>query len=422
MRVYVLNFNKQPLTPCHPARAKKLLRQGKAKVYRRTPFTIKLTYLIENPKFKEMTIGIDSGSKVIGSAVTDDEGNVYYLGETYQRTDIKKKMDQRRMYRRTRRNRKTRYRQPRFLNRRNSIKNNRYPPTIRSKYDAHDREIRFIASILPVTKLRIETATFDPHALKDPSIIYHPWTYQKGTLFKYYNMKAYILDRDKYTCKYCKGKSKDSQLNVHHIIERSNGGSDNEANLITLCKTCHDKVHSGSIFLAKIGHRSQLNHATHMNILQNMLKRQLTFTETFGYISKVIREAFNLPKSHCYDALAASVTNQIKLRFKTTQCLIKKCVSKGDYQLTKGIRSEKSINVGKIKGFRKFDKVSYHNVECFIKGRMSTGYAILMNIFGSKLDFGHIPKMGLMKRISSRGSWIINPVTILNTSCCIIAS
>ena len=96
-----------------------------------------------------------------------------------------------------------------------------------------------------------------------------------------------IFARDKYTCQYCKGKTKDSQLNVHHIIERSNGGSDNESNLITLCKTCHDKVHSGAIVLTKIGHRSQLNHATHMNILQNMLKKQLSKILEAGDLSDI---------------------------------------------------------------------------------------------------------------------------------------
>lgn len=92
--------------------------------------------------------------------------------------------------------------------------------------------------------------------------------------------------------------------------------------------------------------------------------------------------------------------------FQTQLLLLKKCVSDGEHQQTKGVRSEQHIPTGKIQGFRKFDKVRYRGQEYFIKGRMSTGYAILMMIDGKKVDLKPIPKFEKMKRVSARSSWI----------------
>ena len=86
--------------------------------------------------------------------------------------------------------------------------------------------------------------------------------------------------------------------------------------------------------------------------------------------------------------------------------ILKKCIPDGDYQQTKGVRSEQPITTGKIRGFRKFDKVRYCGQEYFIKGRMSTGYAILMGIDGKKVDLRPIPKFEKMKRVSARSSWM----------------
>lgn len=156
-------------------------------------------------------------------------------------------------HRRLRRNRKMRYRPARWLNRRNSIKTGRFSPTMKSKIDAHLREIRFVQSLLPITSIVLETGTFDPHALKNPEVLRKKWLYQKGIDYGYANTKAYVLTRDGYTCQHCKGKAKDQRLEVHHIVFRSQHGSDEEANLLTLCKTCHDGLHAGTITLKHQG-------------------------------------------------------------------------------------------------------------------------------------------------------------------------
>ena len=393
--------------PCTPVIARFLLKQGKAKCVKQCPFTIKLLYQTTNFT-QPLTLGVDTGSAKIGSAVVDSQNNVVYLSQIDVRNDITDKMKQRAKYRRNRRFRKTRYRQARWLNRKNSIKKDRFSPTIVSKCHSHFKEIKFVNSILPVSKLILETATFDAHALKNPAVLQNKWLYQKGVNYGFANTKAFVLYRDNYNCQHCKGKSKDKRLDVHHIVFRSQGGSDDEKNLLTLCKTCHVQLHKGLLVLRKIGKKKgQLRHATQMNSIRvQLLKRFPEAEETFGFVTKEQRQLLNLPKEHYFDAVAIASQGET-VTLQTNNVLLKKCVAKGDYQQTKGIRSEQRLQTGKIKGFRKFDKVRYLDKEYFIKGRRSTGYAVLMNIEGQKVVFKPIPKLEKMQRISSRKSWLL---------------
>ena len=413
--VYVIDINNKPLMPCVNVIARLLLKQGKAKVKRKTPFTIKLTYETTNYT-QDLTLGIDTGSSKIGSAVVNGKSDVIYLSEVEIRNDISDKMTQRAKYRRSRRNRKTRYRKARWLNRRNSIKKDRFSPTMISKINSHLKEIYFVKSILPIKNIVLETATFDPHLLKNPKLYnekYRKLGYQRGINYGYANTKAYVLSRDNYTCQHCKGKTKDSKLEVHHIILRSQNGSDEESNLITLCKTCHDKLHEGKIKLKKTGKiKGQLKHATQMNSIRIQLLKFLECKETFGFITKENRQLLNLPKEHYIDAVVIASQGN-KVNFKTNNILLKKCIPYRDYQKTKGIRSEQKIPTDKIMGFRKFDKVKYLGKEYFIKGRMSSGFCILMDIEGNKIKFENAPKgMKTAKlinceRIQARKTWII---------------
>ena len=412
--VYVINYDNQPLMPCSNAIARLLLKQGKAKVKRKTPFTIKLIYQTDNYT-QNLTLGIDTGSSKIGSAVVKENGDIVYLAQIEIRNDISDKMKQRSKYRRNRRNRKTRYRKARWLNRKNSIKKDRFSPTMISKINSHIKEIEFVKSILPIKNIILETGSFDTHALKNPAVLKNKWLYQKGINYGFSNTKSYVLDRDNYTCQHCKGKSKDSKLEVHHIIFRRNGGSDEENNLICLCKTCHDKLHKDEISLNKKGKiKGQLKHATQMNSIRiQLLKIYSTAKETFGYITKEHRQFMGLSKEHYNDAIAIASLNNIEntgclnVRYLIDNVIYKKCISKGDFQQNKGIRSEQKIPTGKIQGFKKFDKVKYLGKEYFIKGRMSTGYTVLMDIEGNKIDLKPIPKFNKMKRIQARKSWLV---------------
>jgi len=410
--VYVINYKGEPLMPCSNVIARLLLKQDRAKCVKITPFTIKL--LQETTSYtQDLTLGVDTGSRKIGSAVVNNKNEVVYLSEIEIRNDITDKMTQRSKYRRNRRNRKTRYRKPRWLNRKNSIKSGRFSPTMISKINSHMKEINFVKSIMPITKVILETATFDPHALKNPMVLKNKWLYQKGINYGFANTKAFVLDRDNHTCQYCKGKNKEKRIEVHHIVFRSNNGSDEQDNLLTLCKTCHDNLHEGKLVLKGGKIKRQLKHATQMNSIRiQLLKRVTNAVETFGFITKEHRQLSNLPKEHYIDAVMIACQG-IQVSFKANTLIVKKCISKGDYQQTKGVRSQQSIPTGKIRGFRKFDKVKYLGEEYFIKGRMSTGYAILMDICGDKIDFSHAPKgmktpkMLNMRRIGARKSWMV---------------
>jgi RRXRR protein/HNH endonuclease len=406
--VYVLSPDRVPLMPCSCTIARLLLKQGKAKVVRRTPFTIKMYTQPVDTHTQPLTLGIDTGSAVIGSAVSDECGNILYVSEVEVRNDIAQTMKKRATSRRNRRYRKTRYRPARWLNRRNSLKTGRFSPTMTSKTEAHLREIRFVQSLLPIQSIVLETGTFNPHALKHPAVLQNKWMYQKGINYGLANTKAYVLTRDGYVCQRCKGQSKDRRLEVHHIVFRSQQGSDEEANLLTLCKTCHEGLHAGTVTLKQKGKRKgNLLHATQMNSIRIQLLSRVEAIETWGFVTKEHRLLAGLPKEHIFDAAMIATRGNIPV-LQTTGVLLKKCISDGDYQQTKGKHSQQRIPTGKIAGFRKFDKVRYLGVEYFIKGRMSTGYAILMDLSGNKLALKPTPKFDNMKRVSARSSWIIN--------------
>lgn len=410
--VYVISKENKPLMPCSNVIARLLLKQGKAKVKSKQPFTIKLLYETTNYA-QNLTLGVDTGSGTIGAAVATNNGKIVYVSEVVVRNDITDKMTQRAKYRRDRRNRKTRYRKVRFLNHKNSIRSDRFSPTMVSKLHSHVKEIEYIKSILPIKTLVLETGQFDPHLMKNPELKYKPWGYQKGKNYGFANTKEMVLNRDNYTCQYCKGKRKDSKLEVHHIIYRSNHGSDDEINLITLCQTCHKLLHNGEIKLNLKGKsKGTLKYATQMNSIRKQLLRIYPEAiETFGFVTKENRLSIDVDKHHYLDACVIATGGK---EFKICSNIYKKrCISKGDFQQTKGIHSEQRLNTEKICGFRKFDKVKYFGKEYFIKGRMSTGYAILMGIDGNKIDFSDMPKgfktvkLKNCRRISARGSQLI---------------
>lgn len=415
--VYVLSKDNKPLMPCTNVIARLLLKQGKAKVKRREPFTIKLTY--ETTEYVQtLTLGVDTGSGTLGTAVSTNDGKIVYMSKVMVRNDISDKMKQRASYRRNRRNRKTRYRKARWLNRKNSIKKDRFSPTMTSKLHAHVKEIEYIKSILPISTLVLETATFDCHLMKNPALANEKlkhWGYQQGANYGFEDTKARVLNRDEYKCQICKGKHKDSKLEVHHIIFRSQGGSDEAENLITLCHTCHSALHAGKIKVNLVGKvKGQLKYATQMNSIRcQLLKRYPEAIETFGSVTKGNRLALKgIVKDHHLDACVIATGGKQPV-FATRIVYIKKHVAKGDYQQTKGVRSQQKIPTGKIRGFRKFDKVKYFGNEYFIKGRMSDGYAILMDTGGNKIDFSYMPKglktpkMDNMKRVAARSAVLV---------------
>ena len=409
MFVYVISKDGQPLMPTSRfGKVRRLLKNKKAKVVRRCPFTIKLLYEPESLVVQEVILGQDTGSKHVGTACVANN-RVLYQSEVTLRNDIKKKMDNRRVSRRDRRYRKTRYRKPRFLNRASSTRKGRLPPSVRNKVQSHIDEIEFCKKILPVSKIVLEVSQFDTALMKNPSLIFKKakhWGYQKGFNYEYSSRREAVLHRDSYTCQCC-GK-KHVRLEVHHIIFRSLGGSDDEKNLITLCEKCHKAIHDGILILTKKPKELNLKYATQMSIIRSqLLKVYPCAIETFGFVTKENRNNLNLPKGHFIDACVIASGGE---KFEQSDWLFKKRrVPRQNRQLCRGIRGEKRLPAGKILGFKRFDKVKYLGEICFIKGRRSKGAFILMDVDNNTIDFRDrggrgTPSYKLLKRLNTRRS------------------
>ena len=386
--VYVISKNGQPLMPTdNHAKVRILLKTKKAKVIKRCPFTIQLAYE-STTHTQDVTLGVDAGSKHIGlSATTKDK--VLFESDVELRNDIVNLLSTRRQNRRARRNRKTRYRKPRFDNRRR--KNVWLAPSVQNKVDTHLTAVANVCKILPVTKIVVETASFDIQKIKNPDI--SGTEYQQGEQFGFWNVREYVLFRDGHICQCCKGRSKDKVLNVHHIESRKTGG-DAPNNLITLCETCHSGYHKGTVRLPKSIHRGMtFRAATFMGIMRwafyNKLKSMYSNVHmTFGYKTKKTRIEHNLPKEHFIDARCISgnpsavsdgtVYFQRKVRCHNRQ-IHKSTILKG------GIR-KRNQSPYEVKGFRLYDMVQWKGVPCFIFGRRSTGRMDLRTLDGTHLN------------------------------------
>jgi len=378
-QVYIQNKNKTPLMPCTPAKARHLLQDNKATVINLTPFTIRLNWNCEN-NTQEIIVGLDTGAVHVGCSATCQSGKVLYASETKLRTDITKKMQRRKMYRRTRRNRKLRYRQPRFNNR--TRPKGWLPPTLKSKAESTVKIITNLSKILPIDNIIVEIAKFDTQKLQNPDI--SGVEYQKGKTEGYDNIRAYVFERDKYTCQICKKQF--GILQTHHITQKKDGGSNRPDNLATLHKKCHEDFHKGLIqhkFRKPKTYRASTQVTTLKNYIVDELKKDFNVSVTFGHITKRNRLRLNLPKSHFFDAIA--ITNPKKIN-RTTHLYKRICTPRGRYQQTKGIRSEKTLPRGKVFGFSQWDKVKLNNQIGFIKGRRTSGYFDVCDIDGNSLS------------------------------------
>ena len=382
--VYVLNIEGKPLMPCKEAKARKLLKENKAKIYKKEPFTIQLLFVCEN-QTQDITLGVDAGSKHIGLSATTKEKELY-AADVELRNDIVDLLSTRRQNRRTRRNR-LRYRKPRFNNRVHSKKNGWLAPSVEQKIQTHFKVVEDIHKLLPITKIVVETASFDIQKIKNPEI--HNEEYQQGEQLGFWNVREYVLFRDNHTCQCCKGKSKDKILNVHHIESRKTGGNAPN-NLITLCETCHKGYHNGTVELPKTIKRGMsFKDAAFMGIMRwsfyNRLKEIYpNVVMTYGYITKDTRIKNNLPKDHYIDARCISGNpNAEPLGYYFYQKKVR-CHNRQIHKsnILKG--GKKKLNQASylVKGFRLFDKVEFEGQICFIFARRSSGYFDIRKLNG----------------------------------------
>lgn len=405
--VYVLSIHGKKLMPCTEAKARHLLKANKATCIRREPFTIKLKFKCEN-KTQPVTLGIDAGAKHIGVSASTKKKELY-SADVELRTDITKLIATRLQCRRTRRNRKTRYRKPRFLNRTHAKKKGWLAPTILNRINAHLKIVDNIIKILPVTKIIVETASFDIQKMKSPNITGKE--YQQGEQLNSWNVREYVLFRDNHTCQYCHGKSGDKILNTHHIESRKTGGNAPN-NLITLCKTCHHRYHAGEIKL-KQKRGSSFRDAAFMGIMRKtfmeMLKQsypKLKIKNTFGYITKNTRIRNGLPKEHYIDAYCiAGNMDAVRLPYYWYQ----KQVRRHNRQIHKmsilkgGVRKRNQAPY-LVHGFRLFDKVKVKGQLGFIFGRRTSGSFDVRRLDGTKISAGISHKK--LELISKRKTYL----------------
>lgn len=300
----------EPLMPCTQRKARLLLKEGKAIIYQYNPFTIKLTYATGETK-QNCSLGMDTGSKNIGFAITSED-KVLFKGEVELRQDVKSNLDTRRMYRRDRRNRKTRYRKPRFSNRKRTKK--WLPPSLQNRVNHTFFWIDKLSSLVPNPKLHIEVGKFDTAKMINPNI--NGVDYQHGQTYGFFDERYYVFARDNYTCQCC-GKSKDKILQTHHIVYRSNGGTNRVDNLITVCTDCHTSENhkKGGIFYQWQEEHKKVKQYKEPPFMNTLRKRIFTkYPEaviTYGSETTPKRKELGLDKTHYNDAIAISGIRKI---------------------------------------------------------------------------------------------------------------
>ena len=237
LRVFVLDKNQSPLMPCHPARARELLGLAKARVFRLKPFTIILTER-EGGETQVIEQKVDPGSKQTGislvGAFKRGKRVIFAITLEHRGQQIKEALESRRGIRRSRRNRKTRYRKPRFDNR--TRPRGWLPPSLMSRVGNVTSWTKKLLRLAPLSEIAVEIVRFDMQKIANPEI--SGVEYQQGELFGY-EVREYLLEKWERKCAYC--DKKDTPLEIEHIIPKSKNGSHRVSNLTLACTKCNQK-------------------------------------------------------------------------------------------------------------------------------------------------------------------------------------
>lgn len=234
--VFVVNQQRKPLDPVHPGRARFLLQSGYAAVFRRDPFTLIMKDEKQDIESEPLRIKIDPGSKTTALAVVNDAtGQVVWAAELSHRGQrVKENLGNRRAYRRSRRQRHTRYRKPRFLNRKR--RKEWLPPSLESRIQTILTWVQRIRRFCPIGCISQELVKFDTQAMQNPELA--GIEYQHGTL-QAYEVREYLLEKWGRKCAYCGATN--VELEVEHILCKARGGTNRVSNLALGCKPCNRK-------------------------------------------------------------------------------------------------------------------------------------------------------------------------------------
>jgi 5-methylcytosine-specific restriction endonuclease McrA len=343
MPVFVVDARRTPLAPCHPAVARKLLGGGKAAVFRRFPFTIILDRDVKLPVPRHLRLKVDPGSRVTGLAVVHDgTGEVQFAAEIEHRSQqVIAALDHRRARRRDRRGRKTRYRKPRFQNRRRP--KGWLPPSIQSRVGNIETWVRRLQRLVPIGFLSLERVKFDTQTMQNPEIT--GVEYQQGELAGY-EVREYLLEKWQRRCAYC-GCEK-VPLQIEHLRPRSRGGTNRVSNLTLACEECNQAKGNQSVeefledrpeLLAQIQAqaRTPLKDTSAVNAARWELFRRLEQTglplETgTGGRTKFNRARLGLPKTHWIDAACVGASTPEVLHLQGLLPLVAKAMGHGRRQ------------------------------------------------------------------------------------------
>ncbi|CDM93067.1 RNA-guided endonuclease IscB [Limnospira indica] len=319
--IFVLDTNRKPLTPCKPGVARSLLKAGKASVFRRYPFTIILNKEVDaNPEPLELKL--DPGSKVTGIALKQGNHIIFAAELQHRGQQIKEALLSRRQLRRSRRNRKTRYRPARFLNRTRS--KGWLAPSLQHRVDTLMTWVHRFRRLAPVGRITQELVRFDLQLMENPEI--SGVEYQQGEL-QGYEVREYLLEKWGRTCAYCGAQN--VPLEVEHIQPRSKGGSDRVSNLTMACHSCNQAKGNGDIrdflsgqpdVLSRLLRqaKSPLKDAAAVNstrwaLFKALKATGLPVTTGTGGQTKFNRLRLNLPKAHWLDAACVGPVESLEV-------------------------------------------------------------------------------------------------------------
>ena len=331
-KVFVMDAEKRPLNPISPAKARILLTQKKAAVFRHQPFTIILKYAVKSPT-EDLRLKIDPGSKFTGIAlVNDGTGEVVWGADIQHRgMVIKNALESRRSLRRGRRGRKTRYRQPRFLNRTRA--KGWLAPSLMSRVENVITWVNRLRKLAPIAAISQELVRFDTQIMENPEV--SGVEYQQGELAGY-EVREYLLEKFNRQCVYC--GAVDTRLEIEHLIPRSKGGSNRVSNLAISCHKCNQKKGAKDIkdFLSKKKEllnkilkrvKAPLKDAAAVNSTRWCLYNRLKETGLPVEVGTGGRTKFNrcrqkFPKAHWIDAACVGASTPENLIIKDVKPLL----------------------------------------------------------------------------------------------------
>lgn len=375
--VFVLDTTKKPLTPCSPARARALLRDGKAAVWRAVPFTIILKVAMPDAIVKPIIVKIDPGSKTTGLALVDSDNRVVFAAElTHRGQAIKAKLASRHMLRRGRRARKTRYREARFNNRVRA--ENWLPTSLQHRIETTLTWVNRFRLWAGITEIAVERVKFDMQLMRNPEI--NGVEYQQGTL-QGYSVREYLLEKWNRKCAYCGAEN--TPLQIEHIHPKAKGGGNAVSNLALACEPCNKKKGTLDIavflknkpeLLKKVFAQSKrsLSDAAAVNATRNklfveLLKTGLPVETGTGAQTKFNRTRLDYPKAHWIDAACVGESGATVTLNPEHKPLLIKAMGHGNRQTVctdkYGFPRGSAGRVKRINGFQTGDLVKLNQLK-----------------------------------------------------------